>query len=745
MAGLTRRTGRVMVLALAAGLLAVGVGCEGAGRGLEARKGYENPGGMWMGHQMADQVEVLRELGVDRPERWADLAGDELGAIVWLGGCSASFVSEEGLILTNHHCAQDSLAYYSTPERNIAEEGFLARRRAEELGGEPGNWAWVTRRIVDVTERVRAGLGEIEDPLERYKELERRVKEIEGQCEAGGAQVRCECRRFYERAKYYLIEMEEIRDVRLVYAPARGIGFFGGDVDNWHWPRHTGDFAMYRAYVGPDGRGADYAEENVPYRPADYLEVAWEGVEKHDLVVVAGYPGRTQRWQTAEEVWFDYEVRHPWQIEQLREVAGIYRELGQRGEALKIKTDPRLFGTTNHLQFLELVQASIERAGLLGEKESQEAALLAWIGGDEGRRWRWGGVLGDIEAVNEEYRQGWRAVSLLWEMVSHVEMVDAAHTIVRMAEERPKPDEEREMGFQERDWDELGEKMRRMERTYDAAIDKAVLACGLRRLCELGGEGEAVLRAVAPELVGNCAGVDERVERLWSEAVELEDTARRLELLEGATLAELEGSEDPLVQLALRLRPLTKAEQEKGKRYAGVMAMLRPEYVEALQVFSERPLAADANGTLRMTYGTVRGYESPVTGERYEAFTTLEGVVAKHTGEEPFDAPAELLAGAAAVGPGTPGWEAAMGGLPVNFLSDVDITGGNSGSATLNGRGELVGVVFDGNSESLASDWVYMPEITRAIHADIRYLRWVLEEVEGAEGLLREMGLKSQK
>lgn len=703
---------------------------------------FANPGGMWMPHQLADQADLLEDLGVDHPERIADIQSPPLGAIVWLGGCSASFVSDQGLIATNHHCAQGSLQFHSTPESNLIEDGFLARAFDEELPGETGKKVWVTREIVDVTGVIREDLERIADPLERHDIIEARTKALIAECEAAGDGTRCSVESFYEGEKFYLVKMQEIRDVRLVYAPPRGIGFFGGEVDNWHWPRHTGDFTFYRAYVAPDGSPAEYSPDNVPYRPRYWLRVADEPLKPRDFVMVAGYPGRTQRWQTAEEVLFDFEKLHPTMIDLLQQVVGVYTDLAAQGEELAIKVTPSRFGVVNYLQNIQLVQENIKSAGLIDEKFFQQAQLADWIADEPERAAQWGGVLEAIYEADQAHWEDWYADYLVDALVNYTRLLDAAHTIVRMAEERPKPDDQRDPAFQQRNWDRIAQSLRRMQVSYDPVIDRAILTFYLTRIAMLPDPQSGPIQfAVAAGPLDSPVEIEAFADSLFNQPLPLENPDTRVDLFRNADLESLHDSESPFIRLALRLRPLTKEIEDEDKVFEGIMAVLRPPYVRAVRAFSERPLASDANGTLRVTYGTVKGYRPLPTAPPYPPFTTLQGVIEKHTGADPFDAPDELLAAAVDVSPASPYFSELLGDIPVNFLSDCDITGGNSGSATLNGDGEWIGLVFDGNAESLASDWVYMPDITRAIHVDVRYILWIMQNVSHADNLLQELGV----
>ena len=700
---------------------------------------FDNPGGMWMPHQLADQADTLRSLGVDHPERLTDPLAAPLGAIVWLGGCSASFVSPDGLIITNHHCAISTLQHNSTPQCNLLEDGFLARTRRDERPGEIGKKVWVTQDIRDVTEQVTGGLEMIADPLARHDEMENRIKTIIADHEDSANGIRCSIRKYFEGQQFYLTTMLELRDVRLVYAPDSGIGWYGGDIDNWHWPRHTGDFTFYRAYIGPDGKPAEYSEANVPYRPRHYLKIAAEPLKEGDFVMVAGYPGRTQRWQTANQVRFSYESGNPRRIEILTQVAEVYKKLAAESEELAIKTNPSIRGVMNYLQLLELVQDNFTQYHLVHQKDDQQAEFAGWVKADRSREEQWGDVLEAIDRLDSQRQADDYRNYLTDCLTRYVGLIDAAHTIVRMAEERPKPDAERDPEFQQRNWDRMIQGQQRMQASYDPKIDKAVLRFYLKKIRQLpDDQKQAVLTAVFDSRDPQDWKIRQCLRSLFNDQLKLEDAAYRVELLQHASLEDLRASDDPMIQLALRLRPLTKQLEDADKIYDGRMILLRPKYVAAVKAFAGRPLAPDANGTLRVTYGTVKGYRPTPEAALYEPFTTLSQVVNKHTGQAPFDAPQGLI-DAAGDGKASPYSMKSIGDVPVNFLADLDITGGNSGSATLNRKGELVGLVFDGNSEALASDWLFMPEITRSIHVDIRYILWVMQNVDHADTLLKEL------
>lgn len=702
---------------------------------------FENPGGMWMPGQMTAHAETLRQLGLQYdPKALTDPTAFPLGAVVSLGGCSASFVSPEGLIVTNHHCVTRYLQANSTPENNLLDNGFLAKTRAEEKSGGPAARVYVTTQVTDVTDKVLGGLDGVADD-KRSGQIEERRKQLVGACETGQAAKRCTVASFYEGAQFYQIEQIELRDVRLVYAPHEGIGVFGGDVDNWRWPRHTGDFAFLRAYVGKDGAPADFADGNVPYKPKHFLKVATEKASEGSFVMVAGYPGRTQRLKTAAETQQAAEWYYGRQIQLYEEQIAVMEAVGKQDPKAAIAGAAKLRGLNNYLLNFRGQRDGLLKGGVAAEKARLEGELQKWIDADAGRKQKFGEVLAKLAELTAEKSKTRERDLSHDELAKGSLLLSAADTIVRLAEERAKPDAERRLGMQQRDEKDLEQSMQALQSSYHPQLDRAVFRLFLQRAAKLP---EAERPEVFAAIVGKKgavseAEIDRALDKLYK-ATKLGDATNRVELLRAADAKSIRASSDPFVKLALKLRPLNEAQKKAGEALSGAIAALRPRYIEALREFHNGSLAPDANATLRVTFGTVRGYSPSPGAPVYRPFTTVSEMAKKHTGEEPFNAPKSILEAVTAKKWG-PYADATLGEVPLDFLADLDITGGNSGSATLNARGELTGLVFDGNIEAMASDWVFMPPITRSIHVDVRYILWVMDAVDQADHLLTELGV----
>jgi len=695
--------------------------------------------GMYTPDQLPEIAADLRETGLEiAPEALSDLTGFPMGAIVSLGGCSASFVSPEGLVVTNHHCARGSVQYNSTAENNYLENGFLAKTKGAELQAAPGSRIYVTVAESDVTERMRAGTESL-TPNARYDTIEQRMKDITAECEQD-AGYRCLVASFYGGDQYKLIKRLEVRDVRLVYAPADSIGKYGGDIDNWMWPRHTGDFAFYRAYVAPDGTAADYSPNNVPFKPEHHLKVSRAGLEDGDFVMAAGYPGSTSRYATLTEVENTFGWQYPTMVTMLNEWIDTIEETAPEGSDARVKYESRLAGLNNYEKNLRGQIEGARRVGLVHRRRIRETSLADWIGQDRSRA-QYGRAVRDLQALSAESAAAARE-NYLYNYATNSQMLSTAQRLYRLAKERQKPDAQRDPGYQERDMTFFRQGLQALDRRYDPAVDKAEWMLFLDQYLDQPASERVAVLDNALGLTGTVdrAALSQRLDGYYAQT-DLDTAEQRLALMD-ATPAQLEASGDPFMKLAVALYDYERAQETEGEARAGRMLAVRPTYMEAITDWQRSQGVVtypDANSTLRVTYGKVLG-GVPRDGMAYLPFTTLEGILEKDTGEDPFNAPAKQLEEIRQRDYG-PYKLDSIGSVPVNFLSDLDSTGGNSGSATLNSRAELVGLLFDGTFESVNSDWDFDPKTTRTIHVDTRYMLWVMDKVDGADALIDEMDI----
>ena len=702
--------------------------------------------GMWMPQQVPELASRLRAMGFQGdPKAFADLTGQPMGAVVSLGGCSASFVSPDGLMVTNHHCVTGSLQFNSTPQRNLLRDGFLARTREAELSNGPGARVLVTNSVADVTDAITGDIDAKATDRQRYDIIERHIKEHVAACEKDGQ--RCNVASFFGGLKYFEIAQLEIKDVRLVYAPAEGIGVFGGETDNWRWPRHTGDWSFLRAYVSKDGKPTPFSKDNVPYRSKHWLRVSPAGVKSDELVFVVGYPGRTQRHQIYSQVKESAEWNYLRAIRLAQEQLALLGNLTSQNQELAIKAANRIQGLNNTLTKQRGILEGLIEGGILGRKEAQEKKLADWIAADPARQEKYGTVLPALQALQASSLKTRERDAVTGNLSTASSYLNAAQTIYELSIQRPKNDLDRDRGYQERDWSRIRESQQRLQRTLDATLDRALLrwAMGLAAALPADQRIEALDR-VAGLKPGMSKPEAEKAINAYLDGLyagtKMGDQQFRLALLEKSA-AELEAAGDSFIALAVSLNPLTESIKEATKNQAGAYARLQPRYMKALLTMAGGLVAPDANSTLRVTYGQVKGVE-PRDGIFYLPQTTLAGIVEKNTGEGDFNAPQKELDAIKALRAGkkTPYVDATLKDVPVNFLSTVDTTGGNSGSPALNSKGELVGLLFDGTYETVASDYLFDPVKTRSIQVDSRYMLWAMTEVDDATNLLKEMGIK---
>ena len=692
--------------------------------------------GMWVPQQLPEIAGPLKEAGLKlSPQQLADLTGDPMGAVVALGGCTASFVSPEGLVVTNHHCAYGAIQLNSTPENNLIRNGFNAPTPADEVSAGPNARVFVLDEITDVTREAQAAIAAAgDDALGRTKALEAFEKKLIAGCEAD-AGFRCRLYSFSGGNAYRLFKNMEIRDVRLAYAPPGSVGKFGGDIDNWMWPRHTGDFAFYRAYVGKDGKPAAYSPDNVPFKPKRWLKIADKPLGEGDFVMVAGYPGSTNRYALAAEFDNTAQWTYPTVARHYKNQIALVEAAGKKDPEVQVRYANTMASWNNTSKNYEGQLEGFKRIDAAGQKRAEEAAVLAWLKGQGAK----GSAALDAHAqliALLEQAKATRERDLTLAMFNNTAMLGAATQLYRLSIERQKPDAERESGYQDRDLTAIEGGLKQLERRYVPAMDRQLQEYWLNEYLKLPA-GQRVA-AVDQWLGGNdAAAVKRALDRLAG--TKLGSTEERLKWF-GADRAAFEASTDPAIQYAVAVMPtLLKLEQERKTR-AGENLAARPVYLQALADYKRSQgefVYPDANLSLRITFGNVKGYV-PRDGVKYTPFTTLEGVVAKETGADPFDSPKALLDAVAAGRHGGLADER-LGSVPVNFLSDLDITGGNSGSPVLDAHGRLVGLAFDGNWESVASNWVFDPTMTRMISVDQRYMRWIMQEVFPAPQLLEEM------
>ena len=694
--------------------------------------------GMWQPHQLPHIAPQLKAKGLElAPASLSSLDQFPMNAVISLGGCTASFVSPKGLVVTNHHCAYGSIQFNSTPEHNYLQDGFLAKSFADELPAEPGSRVYVTESVTQVTDKVVGSIAENASGTERYQQIEDHRKALVAECEKAES-YRCSVQSFHHGLEYYLVKKLEIRDVRLVHAPALSVGKFGGSIDNWMWPRHTGDYSFYRAYVGKDGKPADFSQDNVPYEPVSYLKVSAKDLDEGDFVMVAGYPGRTNRYRTAGEVKHSFTQFYP-AAKTIREDLMAIIEAEPEGSEKRIRYESTWARLDNYAQNYQSMIDIYSKSDLLERKQTLESELTAWISQSEKRQASYGKAVDALnQLVKEEQLTAQRDMVLAY--LSYASAPSMAKSLIRLAYEKQKPDAKREPGYQERDMTQYEQRLKRMTRRYAPSVDKQFLAYLLKVYAQMPASQHV---KALDDFFGLSNGwneysVMEKLDALYANT-QIGEEATRLKWMK-ADLGSLVIKQDAMLQFAVTMHDTYMTIENEDKAHAGELQKWRPRYMAALIAYAkeqDQPIYADANSSLRISYGEVKGVE-PRDGMFYTPFTKLEGIVEKETGVWPFNAPKAQLQLIAGKQHG-PFVDAQLKSVPVNYLTTVDTTGGNSGSPTLNSKGELIGLLFDGTTDSIIGDWDFDEQRNRSIHVDTRYMLWAMKYLDGAENLLEEM------
>ena len=689
--------------------------------------------GMWMPHQMKDLN--LKSLGLQmNPEDLYKKDGTGLmSAVVNLGGGTGEFVSSEGLILTNHHVAFGAIQRASSKDKDYIQNGFLAMTRDQEIPAQ-GYTADVLLGYEEITPKVLAVLKPGMTPRQRYDALEKINKELIAQVEKAGKDLRCTIASMYSGNQYYLYTFKRIKDIRLVLAPPQDLGNFGGEVDNWMWPRHTCDFSFLRAYVSKDGLGVDYSAENVPYRPKSVSKISLEGVKPEDFTFVMGYPGITYRNYTLAELQADMTAMAK-RIKDIQDMIAFFENAGKNNKEVEIRYASRLKGMYNGMKNFQGKLEGMEKYSLIEKKKAQEKAFLDWVNQDPAHQKKYGRVVDDLAQFIKK-NEAFSAKSMqLSTVLGGSTILSQAYSIFRTVLELQKPDKDREPQYQDRNLPYIKMNIQLAERGYEIGTDQAYFKYTLKKLLAAPPDQVPLaLRTIVKP--GNEKAIDDYASGLYAKTI-LTKPEKRLELLslKPDALAKLA---DPFIQLAAELEKELKVMREESKAIGQERSDLKKAYEEAVLTRKGGTYPPDANGTIRFTYGPVRGY-TPKDAVYYEPQTTLKGVIEKETGTDPFIVPDKIKKLYTAKDFGRY-MDPRLKEVPACFLNTTNVTGGNSGSPTFNAKGEQVGIIFDMTYESVIGDYYVIPELQRSISVDLRWVLFVTEKFSGASHIIKELG-----
>jgi hypothetical protein len=658
------------------------------------------------------------------------------------GGGTGTFASADGLILTNHHVALDCIRTSTLAEQNkgegdnLIEHGFTAPSKGGELPCKRFR-VQIERSARDVTTELNADVKPGMTIPQIQQARQQRRADLERACkQEKGANHSCSVVDFNSGAWSQLVVYEDFNDVRLVYAPEKQLGYFGGDEMNFRFPRYVSDISILRAYVGKDGSHGEYAPDHVPYRPAHHLSVTFDGVKEGDFTLVAGNPGTTNRYRISESARYNVKTGMPQQIRDIETELGLLRKYAAMKSDYQVLLQERIFGLANTLKYLQDVLAALKATDVAGQQAARERAFLEFLKTrpelqkeygtlfDEHRRF----YATSVEAnADLDDALGW---------LGRASAVSQAITLYEFALERAKSaDRDREPQFQERNWDDLKRALLDDEPTI-RGLEEDVLTIGFEKALALPAGRR--LPAVT-SLVARAKTSDPRaLARLILQGTKVESVQVRKALVEASPSA-FEQSTDPAVVFARELLPSTRDQRARVRVLNETLFQHRSTFAKGLAEWKGQTMYADANFTLRVTYGKAAGYRD--TSGRAVPFATTLGdmfTLARSRGNGgEFALPPALVEWRARIGDAAFGETFAH--MPVNFVSTNDITGGNSGSATLNRRLEIVGLIFDGNEEAMAGDWAYSETAGRALSTDIRFALTIAREVHRAGWIVDEL------
>jgi hypothetical protein len=688
--------------------------------------------GQWQPGQIDEIHDRAKQAGLElAPEQLWSADSGLLRAAVNIGGCTAAFVSAEGLLSTNHHCAYGALQANSSVEHDYLKDGFLAATRAEELAA-PNQTVRILHGITDVTAQVQAKLAGIEDDRARARAFDQARTELLDACEEKPHRS-CQLASFFGHSRFELHEYFELPDVRLVYAPPSAIGEYGGETDNWMWPRHTGDFSLLRAYVGKDGEPAPYSPDNVPYRPEQYLAPSPDGVDEGDFVAVLGYPGHTDRYMWGAELARHFDKWLPMRVALFGEWIAILEAGTARDAAVAIKVAALKKSLANRHKNAAGKLAGLERLDLVNVRLADDQRLSAQ--GDAAKA-----TIDELAAISAARSERAAWAFLLENLQYGPRSLVIARELAIWTQQQDKPDAERKAGYRDRDRDRFLKRLEQHAKDFDAVVDTELLASFLAHADALQGQRLTGF----DKLLGKAKGSGLAKREPYLDAAKKAVAGSKL--TDPETLALLLGSpksvrksKDPMLVLARTLLTDLEALAQIDDAERGRLLVVEPRYFALVAELRGQPVYPDANSTLRFSYATVQGY-TKWDGSKQVPQTDLAGAVAKHTDSGEFDLPDTVLARASDA-PSCRWVDRELGDVPVAFLADGDTTGGNSGSPVIDGKGRLIGFNFDRVWENVSGDYAWRPDQSRNVISDVRYLYWMLDEVVAGKHLLAELGV----
>jgi len=648
------------------------------------------------------------------------------------GSCTAELISDEGLLLTNHHCGFDEIQEHSTDTltHDYLRNGFWARTKEEELPNLRKSASFLIR-FEDVTDKIVPELNEQMTNDERSKKVREIATKIEKEA-TGENPYEARVQSLYNDNKYYLFVYETFKDIRLVGAPPQSMGKFGGETDNWMWPRHTCDFSMFRIYCGKDGKPAAYSKDNVPYKPKYHLPISLNGYKTNDFAMVLGYPGGTNRYKTSYGIEFTEKVTNPIRIKVREEKQRLMHEFMNTSRKNKQKYSAKFARSANYYKYSIGQNKSIQDLDIINQKKQLETQFTKWVDANAKRKEKYGDAHNLIASAYKDVTAATASEYMMESMVRGPEIFYFANRTRSLKEALQKKDKTPENVNLAIERIKSG--LDEFFKDYDPATDQKI-AAALFRIYQ-----ENVAPQYHPAFFSTVRSKYGNDFEKYTQAIYAKSIFKNRESLEKFLKAPKAKvlEKDPIFLASIDIFKMLSVISADRDKNIDALAKGNHLFVGGLmEMETDKNFYPDANSSMRLTYGTVGGY-IPRDGVKYNYYTTLKGYIEKEIpGDEEFDVPAKLekLYGAKDYGR----YADADGELHTCFLTNNDITGGNSGSPVINGKGELIGIAFDGNWEAMSGDLTYENELQKCINVDIRFVLWTIDKMAGAQNLIDEM------
>lgn len=657
-------------------------------------------------------------------------------ALVQVSGCSGSFVSSNGLIITNHHCAFSAVQLASTPAHNYLENGFVAYSQEHEIEAR-GLTIRITESYEDVSSEILNAVAQISDPVERINVINRKREEIARNAEKQDPSIKAEVSEMFMGKSYVLFKYRTIEDVRLVYVPRQDIGEFGGETDNWVWPRHTGDFSFLRAYVAPDGSSAKYAKNNVPYKPKKHLKVNPKGVEENDFVFILGYPGRTFRHRPAQYIQYQQQFLLPYTSELYDFQNQQMLLAGKNDKATELALATRIKRNANVLKNYRGKLKGLRNIDLIQSKQQEDLALSQFITSKPDLKAKYATLMEDIDqhyklVFSDAQRELW--FNNFYTGIRSFQIASLINDFKDILDKQSGTSSKQQ--FFDSNITRFKQQLDGIYESYNSQADQNIAEHMFAQAYVF--KDKNVINAIASKNFTDAesAGLYIKTAIRESKLSHKEDLYERVL----KSVGSLSAYKDELLSFQQKVEKEMEPFRQEQKRREGVLNRLMGDYVAVKEVYQSKNFIPDANSTLRLTYGNIKGY-SPADATYMKPFTTVKGLIEKgNSGNIEFRYPQAIKQAWLSKNFGAYS-KSDLKDVPVNILYNMDTTGGNSGSPIMNAYGELIGVNFDRAYDATINDFAWNESYSRSIGVDIRYVLWIADKIDNAQFILKEMGI----